>query len=158
MPRKVCVVAVAGLYRSGKSSMLNWLLGRGAGFRVGPTVEACTRGIWIWGRPLPVTLASGEEVQVLVMDTEVSGCQSSLQRGLSKRGLSKNGVFQALSKRVFQRVSGEGSTLRIVTRSTPSATLPMSSVTLPGSSLSQPYSPYFPLTLALYRARRAWEA
>ena len=30
--------------------MLNWLLGQQHGFKVGPTVERCTRGIWLWGK------------------------------------------------------------------------------------------------------------
>ena len=46
---KVAVVAMCGLYRTGKSSLLNWLLDRKSGFAVGPTVQACTKGIWIWG-------------------------------------------------------------------------------------------------------------
>jgi hypothetical protein len=36
---KVSVVAVAGLYRTGKSALLNWLLGNDSGFTVGPTVN-----------------------------------------------------------------------------------------------------------------------
>jgi hypothetical protein len=48
---KICVIAVAGLYRTGKSALLNWLLGRGSGFTVGPSVNRCTRGIWMWGTP-----------------------------------------------------------------------------------------------------------
>ena len=39
----VSIVAVAGLYRTGKSSLMNWLLDRQAGFTVGPTVNRCTR-------------------------------------------------------------------------------------------------------------------
>ena len=35
----VCPIAIAGLYRTGKSSLLNWLLDRPGGFKVGPTVE-----------------------------------------------------------------------------------------------------------------------
>ena len=50
---KVAVVAMCGLYRTGKSSLLNWLLDRKAGFAVGPTVQACTKGIWIWGKFWP---------------------------------------------------------------------------------------------------------
>lgn len=56
---KICVVCVCGVYRSGKSSLMNWLLGidtwssstAGAmtGFTVGPTNIACTKGIWMWG-------------------------------------------------------------------------------------------------------------
>ena len=47
-PGKICVVAVAGLYRTGKSSLVNFLLEQEGGFKVGPTVARCTRGIWMW--------------------------------------------------------------------------------------------------------------
>jgi hypothetical protein len=44
---------VAGLYRTGKSYLLNrMLLNRPSGFGVGPTVNACTKGLWIWGTPI----------------------------------------------------------------------------------------------------------
>ncbi|TMW60915.1 hypothetical protein Poli38472_000957 [Pythium oligandrum] len=51
----IAVVAIAGLYRTGKSYLLNLLLGRDhadAMFHVGATVNACTKGIWLWGQPL----------------------------------------------------------------------------------------------------------
>jgi hypothetical protein len=69
----VAVVAVCGLYRTGKSSLLNWLLDRKAGFTVGPTVQACTRGIWIWGRPKEYVMPNGEKGHVLMLDTEGLG-------------------------------------------------------------------------------------
>ena len=70
----VCPIAIAGLYRTGKSSLLNWLLDRPGGFKVGPTVERCTRGIWIYGRPKRVRLAGGAgECAVLLLDTEGIG-------------------------------------------------------------------------------------
>ena len=70
---KVAVVAMAGLYRTGKSSLLNWLLDRKSGFAVGPTVQACTKGIWIWGRPKPHKMPNGEDGYVLMLDTEGLG-------------------------------------------------------------------------------------
>ena len=51
---QVAVVAIAGLYRTGKSYILNKIIGREGGFSVGPTVKACTKGIWIWGRAVEV--------------------------------------------------------------------------------------------------------
>jgi hypothetical protein len=76
----VAVVAMAGLYRTGKSSMLNWLLGRQSGFRVGPTIERCTRGIWLWGQPQKHMMANGEPVWVLMLDTEgMGGLEASQQ-------------------------------------------------------------------------------
>jgi hypothetical protein len=73
-PGKLCIVAVAGLYRTGKSSLVNYLLERESGFKVGPTVNRCTRGIWMWGRPRLATLPNGETAWVLVLDSEVNAC------------------------------------------------------------------------------------
>jgi hypothetical protein len=47
------VVAVAGMYRTGKSYLLNrMLLNRSDGFGVGPTINPCTKGLWVWGKPV----------------------------------------------------------------------------------------------------------
>lgn len=49
----IAVVSVAGLYRTGKSYLLNRvLLNRSNGFGVGPTVNPCTKGLWCWGTPI----------------------------------------------------------------------------------------------------------
>jgi len=42
------VVSVVGPYRTGKSYLLNRIMGRRDGFSLGPTVEAKTKGIWFW--------------------------------------------------------------------------------------------------------------
>ncbi|CAG9322968.1 unnamed protein product [Blepharisma stoltei] len=47
---QVCVISVAGLYRTGKSYLLNRLMGTQHGFEIGPSVNPCTKGIWIWGK------------------------------------------------------------------------------------------------------------
>jgi hypothetical protein len=51
----VAPIAVLGKYRTGKSFLMNNLVGAGgrggakaAGFDVGATVEACTKGVWLW--------------------------------------------------------------------------------------------------------------
>ena len=44
----VSVVAVAGLYRTGKSFLLNSLVERRGTFNVGTTTDACTRGVWLY--------------------------------------------------------------------------------------------------------------
>ena len=42
----IAIVGVAGMYRTGKSYLLNRvLLNRKGGFGVGPTVNPCTKGI-----------------------------------------------------------------------------------------------------------------
>ena len=42
------VIAIAGIYRTGKSYLLNRLMNRQDGFPLGPTVQSKTKGIWIW--------------------------------------------------------------------------------------------------------------
>ena len=44
VPKPIAVVGVAGLYRTGKSYLLNRvILNKGTGFGVGPTVNPCTK-------------------------------------------------------------------------------------------------------------------
>ena len=74
----ISVVAVAGVYRTGKSFLLNRVvLQQAAGFNVGPTTRACTKGIWMWSVPLKTRNARGEEVNVLVIDTEGIGAPTA---------------------------------------------------------------------------------
>eukprot|EP00930_Biecheleria_cincta_P045537 TRINITY_DN3137_c0_g1_i1.p1 TRINITY_DN3137_c0_g1~~TRINITY_DN3137_c0_g1_i1.p1 ORF type:complete len:870 (+),score=175.86 TRINITY_DN3137_c0_g1_i1:95-2704(+) len=51
--RRVALCTVCGPYRTGKSYLLNLLLGRSqkglSQFRVGSTSQACTEGLWMWG-------------------------------------------------------------------------------------------------------------
>uniref|UniRef100_A0A674IEM4 GB1/RHD3-type G domain-containing protein n=1 Tax=Terrapene triunguis TaxID=2587831 RepID=A0A674IEM4_9SAUR len=50
----VVVVAIAGLYRTGKSYLLNRLAGKDrGGFSLGSTVQSHTKGIWMWCLPHP---------------------------------------------------------------------------------------------------------
>lgn len=68
------IVAVAGMYRTGKSYLLNWMiLNRSNGFGVGPTINPCTKGLWIWKSPIPGTTPDGEPIDVLVIDSEGLG-------------------------------------------------------------------------------------
>lgn len=68
------VIAVAGMYRTGKSYLLNrMLLNRSGGFGVGPTINPCTKGMWVWGTPIQGTTPEGEPINVLVMDSEGLG-------------------------------------------------------------------------------------
>ena len=70
----IAVVGVAGLYRTGKSYLLNRvILNRKSGFGVGPTVNPCTKGIWIWGKPISGTSHDGEKCTVVVLDSEGMG-------------------------------------------------------------------------------------
>mmetsp|Transcript_36729 Transcript_36729/g.84525 ORF Transcript_36729/g.84525 Transcript_36729/m.84525 type:complete len:815 (+) Transcript_36729:91-2535(+) len=66
---KLAVVGIAGLYRTGKSFLLNRLLGLQEGFEIGPSVNPCTKGLWIWGQP--VQLAN--DYHCILIDTEGLG-------------------------------------------------------------------------------------
>jgi hypothetical protein len=46
--RPATVVCIVGPYRTGKSYLLNRLMGKNNGFPLGPTLQAKTKGIWIW--------------------------------------------------------------------------------------------------------------
>lgn len=40
---------------------------------MGPTINPCTKGIWIWGNYISATTNNNEEVNLLVIDTEGLG-------------------------------------------------------------------------------------
>ncbi|XP_036174416.1 guanylate-binding protein 1-like, partial [Myotis myotis] len=44
----VVVVAIVGLYRTGKSYLMNKLAGQQKGFSIGSSVQSHTKGIWMW--------------------------------------------------------------------------------------------------------------
>ncbi|XP_062843678.1 guanylate-binding protein 1-like [Trichomycterus rosablanca] len=44
----VVVVSVVGLYRTGKSYLMNRLAGQQTGFALGSTIQSKTKGIWMW--------------------------------------------------------------------------------------------------------------
>ncbi|XP_074122388.1 guanylate-binding protein 7-like isoform X1 [Sminthopsis crassicaudata] len=67
--KPVVVVAIAGLYRTGKSYLMNKLAGKNSGFSLGSTVQSETKGIWMWCLPHPSKL---DHVLVL-LDTEGLG-------------------------------------------------------------------------------------
>ncbi|CAI5781045.1 guanylate-binding protein 1-like [Podarcis lilfordi] len=65
----VVVVAIAGLYRTGKSYLMNRLAGKRKGFCLGTTVEALTKGIWMWCLPHPYR----SDLSLVLLDTEGLG-------------------------------------------------------------------------------------
>ena len=74
IPQPLAIVGVAGIYRSGKSYLLNRvLLDRSSGFGVGSSINACTKGIWMWGKPIKGQTPDGEIVNVIVVDSEGLG-------------------------------------------------------------------------------------
>jgi len=68
------IISVAGMYRTGKSYLLNRiLLDRQKGFNIGSTVNACTKGLWMWMKPISGFTSEGKEIKVVVIDTEGLG-------------------------------------------------------------------------------------
>ncbi|XP_030641366.1 guanylate-binding protein 1-like [Chanos chanos] len=65
----VVVVAVVGLYRTGKSYLMNRLAGKQRGFALGATIESKTKGIWMWCVPHPIK----EGHTLVLVDTEGLG-------------------------------------------------------------------------------------
>ena len=65
---------MCGRARQGKSFILNQLAGAAAsndaGFKVGPTVKPCTKGLWIWSAPIPTRSSDGQAYHLILLDTE----------------------------------------------------------------------------------------
>ncbi|XP_048011461.1 guanylate-binding protein 1-like isoform X2 [Megalobrama amblycephala] len=62
----VVVVAVVGLYRTGKSYLMNRLAGQQTGFVLGSTIESQTKGIWMWCVDHPTKAGT----TLVLLDTE----------------------------------------------------------------------------------------
>ena len=73
---RVGVIAVAGKYRTGKSFLLNRILLEqqdNNGFGVGPTINPCTKGLWVWSKPIELTDSNGKHFKCLIVDSEGIG-------------------------------------------------------------------------------------
>lgn len=66
----VATIGVVGKFHSGKSFLMNQLMGKTKGFGIGPSVRPETMGIWMWGEPLKVKLLSGQQLSLIFLDTE----------------------------------------------------------------------------------------
>jgi hypothetical protein len=81
-PMFIIHIAVCGKYRTGKSYLLNKIIldQQLNGFSVGPTVNACTKGLVVWSKPLEILIPhsinknKGEILKVLVIDSEGMDC------------------------------------------------------------------------------------
>uniref|UniRef100_A0A8D2AST0 GB1/RHD3-type G domain-containing protein n=1 Tax=Sciurus vulgaris TaxID=55149 RepID=A0A8D2AST0_SCIVU len=65
----VVVVAIVGLYRTGKSYLMNRLAGQNCGFPLGSTIQSETKGIWMWCVPHPTK----PKRTLVLLDTEGLG-------------------------------------------------------------------------------------
>ena len=67
--QKISVLSITGPYRSGKSFLANLIMNNMAGFKVGSTINACTKGLWVWGKPIPIS----KNKQLIILDSEGLG-------------------------------------------------------------------------------------
>ncbi|XP_067874544.1 guanylate-binding protein 1-like [Heterodontus francisci] len=65
----VVVVAIVGLYRTGKSYLMNKLARKQRGFSLGSTIQSQTKGIWMWCVPHPLN----PDHCLVLLDTEGLG-------------------------------------------------------------------------------------
>ena len=68
-PNKLAVICIAGPYRSGKSYLANRILHQNSGFSIGSTTMACTKGIWMWNKPVRIN----DKIDAVLLDTEGLG-------------------------------------------------------------------------------------
>jgi Guanylate-binding protein, N-terminal domain/Guanylate-binding protein, C-terminal domain/PX domain len=73
--KKIGVISVAGKYRTGKSYLLNKIILniKSQGFGVGPTINPCTKGIWIYNKPIDIKTSDGDDIALLILDSEGLG-------------------------------------------------------------------------------------
>ncbi len=77
--KAVGIISLVGKYRTGKSFLLNRVLLNNSslnsnGFTVGPTIRPCTKGIWMWSKPLIIRNNHyAEDFHVFYIDTEGLG-------------------------------------------------------------------------------------
>ncbi|GIL52651.1 hypothetical protein Vafri_8448 [Volvox africanus] len=81
----IAVVSVCGRARTGKSYILNQMLGTaGAGFEVASSYRPCTKGLWLWSQPIRRTALDGSYYYLVLVDTEgIDAYDQTTQDGVS---------------------------------------------------------------------------
>ncbi|XP_048076270.1 guanylate-binding protein 4-like isoform X5 [Ursus arctos] len=98
----VVVVGIVGLYRTGKSYLMNRLAGQNHGFVLGSTVRSETKGIWMWCVPHPSKLNH----TLVLLDTEGLGTNPKIQNS----NLPRECIKQFFPKRkcfIFDRPTSD---------------------------------------------------
>ena len=104
IPGPVGVIAVCGRARQGKSFILNQLLGKMGGFQVGPSVRPCTKGLWMWSKPLPLkSPVTGSTFHVVLLDSE--GIDATDQTGTYSTAIFSLGILLS-SLFVYNQMGG----------------------------------------------------
>jgi hypothetical protein len=76
LKRSIGIISIAGKYRTGKSFILNRCILNEPfqqGFNVGSTIQACTKGIWLYTKTITCVDKEGSSFECVVMDTEGIG-------------------------------------------------------------------------------------
>ena len=81
----VCVIAIVGPCRTGKSYILSRLISSDRDtppcFKLGHKIDPETMGIWMWDTPIQYQLKDGRNISIILLDTEGIDAYNSLERG-----------------------------------------------------------------------------
>ena len=81
----VCVIAIVGPCRTGKSYILSQLIDSNRDsqpcFKLGHLQDSETMGIWMWDTPIKYRLKDGRNISIILLDTEGIDAYNSQDRG-----------------------------------------------------------------------------
>ena len=104
--KPLAVLAVCGPFRSGKSCFISRVLGSPGAFKLGHTMRACTRGIW-----MATTVLECEEFATILLDTEgidAVGTSKTMAMSLLTLTTLLSSFLIYNSRRVPQKVDLDG--------------------------------------------------